>query len=374
MKRSLLLYVAGLAVALFFPVSPIAAQAPGTVFRDCADCPEMVVVPPGSFVMGSDATEKSRFSDEGPQHRVTFAAPFAIGKYELTFADWDACVAGGGCRYRPNDLGWGRGNFPVINTSWDDAQDYLAWLSKKTGEPYRLAAEAEWEYAARAGTTTPYHWGAAADHERANYGTEICCKGAAFGFDKWVNTAPVGSFPPNAFGLYDMLGNVWEWVEDCYASTYAGAPTDGTARTEENCGQYVRRGGAESANPEYLRASYRYREVGGVRSRSAGFRIARSLTQFDAATTIEMVVTVKEFRWADPHSHLQVTAPDDQMQPEQWSLGMDSLGPLSPQGWTSATLKPGDKITIRIHPAKGGAHEGQLLSVTLADGKRVGAR
>ena len=180
----------------------------GAVFRDCPECPEMVVVPAGSFMMGSPASEKDRDDDEGPVHRVnrvTIAAPFAVGVYEVTFDEWDACVRGGGCGgYRPVDAGWGRGRRPVINVNWEDVRTYVDWLSRETGKDYRLLSEAEWEYAARAGTTTRYHWGDDIGRNRANcYYTYDGCG------DSWDHTAPVGSFGANGFGLHDMHGNVW---------------------------------------------------------------------------------------------------------------------------------------------------------------------
>ena len=244
---------------------------PGAVLRDCNECPEMVVVPAGRFRMGGD------YSDEQPVHEVTIAAPFAAGKYEVTFAEWDTCVAAGGCTHRPDDEGWGRGSRPVINVSWKDAQEYVAWLSRKTGKTYRLLSEAEWEYVARAGTTTEYWWGNEADHAHANYGSDECCRGMAAGADRWVNTSPVGSFEPNAFGLLDTAGNVYEWVEDCWHDSYAGAPADGSAWTSGNCDRHVVRGGSWYDNPWYLRSASRYRYSTGFRNDTFGFRVARTL-------------------------------------------------------------------------------------------------
>ena len=180
----------------------------GQNFRDCNDgCPDMVVVPAGSFMMGSDEFGRA------PQHRVTIRKPFGVGKFEVTFAEWEACVAGRGCSYNPDDNRWGRGKHPVTSVSWDDAKQYVAWLSRKTGKTYRLLTEAEWEYAARAGSTTLYSWGD--DIGRGN----AHCSGCGSPFDE-NRPAPVGSFKPNAFGLYDMHGNVWEWVEDCREMDY----------------------------------------------------------------------------------------------------------------------------------------------------------
>ena len=185
------------------------ALKPLASFRECAkDCPEMIVVPAGAFTMGSPATEKAAMTDEGPQHKVTIAKPFAVSKFDVTFADWDACVSVGGCP-KAADAGFGRGTRPVINVGWDDAQHYVAWLSKMTGQPYRLLTEAEWEYAARAGTTTAYYWGDEIGKGNAN------CNGCGSQWDD-KQTSPVGSFAANAFGLYDMAGNVCQWVQDCY--------------------------------------------------------------------------------------------------------------------------------------------------------------
>ncbi len=248
-----------------------AAPVLGQTVKDCPECPEMVVVPAGSFMMGSPDSEVERNSIEGPQHRLTIPRPFAVGKFEVTFEEWDACVAGGGCNgYRPNDQGWGRGKRPVINVSWDDAKTYVAWLSRKTGKPYRLLTEAEWEYAARAGTNTRYWWGDEIGSGNANCDT-------ACG-DSFRYTAPVGSFKPNGFGLHDMLGNVWEWTEDCWNGNYNSAPTDGTAWLGSDCGRRVLRGGSWILNPGNVRSAVR---MGGVTaSRSyrygIGFRVART--------------------------------------------------------------------------------------------------
>ena len=244
---------------------------PGTIVRDCEQCPEMVVVPAGRFRMGGD------YSDEQPVHEVTIAIPFAAGKYEVTFAEWDACVAAGGCTHRPDDEGWGRGSRPVINVSWKDAQEYVSWLSRKTGKTYRLLSEAEWEYVARAGTTTEYWWGNEADHAHANYGSDECCEGMAAGKDRWEHTSPVGSFKPNAFGLYDTAGNVYEWVEDCQNDSYAGAPGDGRAWTSGSCDERVRRGGSWGNTPRVIRSAYRVRDGSGSRGYDSGFRVARTL-------------------------------------------------------------------------------------------------
>ena len=228
----------------------------------------MVVVPAGSFMMGSNDGE----NDEKPVHRVTITNPFAVGKFEVTFDEWAACVKGGGCQstQNPSDQGWGKGHRPVINVSWNDAKEYVAWLSNATGKTYRLLTEAEWEYAARAGTTTAYSWGNDVGKGNAN------CDGCG---SQWDNkqTAPVGSFKANTWGLYDMHGNVWEWVQDCYKAGYAGAPTDGSSISVQNCGTRVRRGGSWYDYPGSLRAADRGRSGPGNRNVSLGFRVGRAL-------------------------------------------------------------------------------------------------
>ena len=187
----------------------------------------------GCLSNGNDCSDT-----ELPVHQVTVPS-FAIGKYEVTFAEWDACVAGGGCKgYQPRDQGWGRGNRPVIGVSWEDAQAYVIWLSAQTGKTYRLPSEAEWEYAARAGTETKYHWGnSIVGQNRAN------CEGCGSLWDG-EETALVGSFGPNAFGLHDIHGNVWEWVLDCWNSNYRGAPSNEQAREAGSCGSHPIRGGS----------------------------------------------------------------------------------------------------------------------------------
>ena len=233
-------------------------QIAGHQFRDCLECPLMVVVPSGSFLMGSPESEVNRHRDEGPVRRVTMARPFAVGVYEVTFDEWDACVSDGwGCGgYRPDDRGWGRGLRPVVFVSWDDAQAYVRWLSRKTGHKYRLLSEAEWEYVARAGTTTRYWWGDDIGRNRAN------CTGCGSRWDS-KQTAPVGSFSANPFGLHDVHGNVWEWVEDCW---------------EGGCSRRVLRGGSWDDFPGTLRSAARNGYTPGLRSYDAGFRVARTLT------------------------------------------------------------------------------------------------
>jgi formylglycine-generating enzyme required for sulfatase activity len=247
------------------------ALDPGATFRECAkDCPEMVVVPAGEFMMGSPVNEKGRLVNEGPQHRVTIARPFAVSKFEVTFADWDACVSVGGCPH-VSDSGFERGTRPVINVSWDEAQQYGAWFSKMTGRPYRLLTEAEWEYAARAGSTTAYFWGEQIGKGNAN------CNDCGSQWDS-RQASPVGSFKPNAFGLYDMAGNVWQWVQDCNHDNYNGAPTDGSAWTIGDCGRRVVRGGSWGNVPQYLRSASRDWYGATDRDFHIGFRLGRTLT------------------------------------------------------------------------------------------------
>jgi formylglycine-generating enzyme required for sulfatase activity len=244
---------------------------PGRAFRDCPDCPEMVVVPAGSFMMGSTASEVGHVSDEGPQRKVTVTRPFAVGKYEVTFAEWDACVAGGGCadNKRPSDQGWGTGRRPVIDVSWHDAKEYVAWLSRKTGKGYRLLSEAEWEYAARAGTTTRYAFGDTISKSQAQFSEG---PGSSAG-----KTAEVGSFPANKFGLHDMHGNVWEWCEDNWHPNYQGAPGDGSVRSGGDASLRILRGGSWSGFPDYLRSAVRSGSPPDLRNNSFGFRLARTL-------------------------------------------------------------------------------------------------
>jgi formylglycine-generating enzyme required for sulfatase activity/tRNA A-37 threonylcarbamoyl transferase component Bud32 len=255
------------------------ALRPGSVFRDCTDtdaagavvCPQMVVIPPGSFRMGSPEGEEGRRGNEGPQHTVTIATPLAVGRFPVTFEEWDGCVADGGCgARRPADKGWGRGRRPVINVSWDDAHRYVAWLSGRTGQPYRLLSEAEWEYAARAGSVKARYWGNRTGHKLAN------CNGCGSAWDG-KQAAPVGSFPPNPFGLFDMLGNVWQWVEDCYHDGYGGAPDDGSAWTSGRCSYRILRGGSWFSSPSHLRSAYRGGSSPGYRGDDDGFRVVRAV-------------------------------------------------------------------------------------------------
>jgi formylglycine-generating enzyme required for sulfatase activity len=294
------------------------ALKPGQSFKECAqDCPEMVVVPAGSFAMGSSREQGTKLDreveqareqktdlgrtekilmeqqaegslNETPQHLVTIAKPFAVAKFELTFADWDACVTGGGCDgYKPFDPDMRRGKQPVVNVTQGDARSYLRWLSAVTGKTYRLLSEAEYEYATRAGTTTLYPWGdempvddapcfgcAASPESDAKANCNGCGTGSGGVQEE------VGIFPANKFGLYDMVGNVSEWTEDCYHDNYTGAPADGSAWLQANggdCNQRIVRGGSWSDGPDFVRSASRYWMGSTARNSTTGFRVGRTL-------------------------------------------------------------------------------------------------
>ena len=274
----------------------------GSVFSDCDACPEMVVIPAGTFRMGSPASEEGRFDSEGPQHRVTVSS-FALGRYEVTRDEYRTFVEAtwhpsSGCRIlneggwtNDDDASWREPGFaqgsghPAVCVNWNDTQAYVRWLSRETGESYRLPSEAEWEYAARGGTTKSRYWGnesssqcghangadAATKRVYSDWTVAACDDGA-------VRTAPVGSYSANAFGLFDVLGNVWEWTEDCWHDSYRGGPSDGRAWTVGgNCGRRVLRGGSWINGPRNLRSAARGRDTTGVRYDLAGFRVARTL-------------------------------------------------------------------------------------------------
>jgi formylglycine-generating enzyme required for sulfatase activity len=284
-----------IAANLRYVLKPEAERAlkPGETFRECAEgskaCPEMVVLPAGQFWMGSPDREGE--DRERPRHKVRIAKPFAVGKFELTWDEWEACVAMRGCDGRPtSDQGFDRGRKPLINVSWEQAREYVVWLSRMTGKSYRLLTEAEWEYAARGVTSVdaphpPYPWGddpadlcthanlADRSFRRGGYSGDIAnCD------DGQVVSAPVGSYPANAFGLHDMHGNVWEWVEDCLHDNYEGAPNEGSAWIEGGVCQYrVVRGGSWNNDPVNLRSADRDRGTTVNRGSSLGFRVARTL-------------------------------------------------------------------------------------------------
>ena len=257
---------------------------PGSVIRDCEGCPELVVVPSGSFQMGSPLGESGRLDSEGPVHRVTIVRPFAVGVYEVTRGEYgrfvsstgwssgDSCwVYEGGEWKDRSGRSWRSPGFhqgdshPVVCVSWEDAQGYVEWLSDETGEEYRLLSESEWEYVARGGTETAYHFGSSLTSSRANYGRNN------------DGTVRVGRYGTNGFGLHDVHGNVWEWVEDCWNDSYHGAPTDGSVWKSGDCGKRVLRGGSWSDGPRYLRSAFRLRYPSGGRDSVIGFRVARTL-------------------------------------------------------------------------------------------------
>jgi formylglycine-generating enzyme required for sulfatase activity len=245
---------------------------PGQFFKECKNCPEMIVIPAGHFKIGSPTDEIGRWDEEEPQREVVFARPFAVGKDDVTFEQWDTCVRLAGCAANP-PAPWGRDDFPVVNVDWEDAQQYVTWLAKLTGKPYRLLSESEWEYAARAGTTTPYYWGSAVGAGNAN------CDHCGSRWDA-KQASPVGQFPANAFGLYDMAGNVWQIVQDCYQPNYNALPADGSPNRQGDCSIRVVRGGAWTSDAPYLRSASRYKNaINDHGSSNRGLRVARDLLQ-----------------------------------------------------------------------------------------------
>lgn len=260
-----------------------AAWAEPTGMKDCDVCPELVAIPAGRFVMGATPGERNAEDDEGPVREVTLSRPFALGKYEVTYDEWEACVADKACERTP-DEGWGRGRRPVLHVNYDQALGYASWLSRRTGKVYRLPSEAEWEYAARAGSGAAGGWGddAAKACEFANVYDQSAHGRYRFGWkpfpcdDRTTETAPVGSYAPNAFGVYDTLGNVWEWVADCYAP-YGGAPVDGSAVAMDGCKKRISRGGSWNIFPVWVRVSYRYGLEPQLRSNNLGLRVLREL-------------------------------------------------------------------------------------------------
>ena len=273
---------------------------PGDRWRDCEGCPELIALPPGVFTMGSRESEEYRYDREGPAHQVTISTQFAIGVYEVTRNEYARFVRatqyepdGGPCWVNVGvdwlegagqdwrNLGFPQtGRHPAVCISWNDAAEYVSWLSEQTQLEYRLPSAAEWEYAARGGTSTPWYWGA---------GSDVQCQyanGADFASqfpwsaqcnDGNATTSLVGSYRPNAFGMHDMLGNAWEWVQDCYQPTYDGAPVDGSAWEHGDCSGRVMRGASWASTPKYLRVAHRAGEAADFRSDYTGFRVARSI-------------------------------------------------------------------------------------------------
>jgi formylglycine-generating enzyme required for sulfatase activity len=263
----------------------------GQEFKDCDDCPMMVIVPAGNFKMGSPSDEQGREEDEGPAHEVMLSKAIAVGKYEVTRGQYaafifdsgynsdDGCWVWDGSGWKPNaSQNWRDPNFPqtdqhpVTCINWADAQAYISWLSQKTGQGYRLLSEAEWEYAARGGTSTPFSFGQGITTDQANFNGE---PSGAFR----EGTTSVGVFPVNAFGLHDMHGNLWEWTDDCSNGSYEGAPNDGSAWLEGDCDRHVLRGGSWTNEVRSLRSAERVKHSGDPAARGAvdGFRITRAL-------------------------------------------------------------------------------------------------
>jgi len=254
---------------------------PGKTFRDCADCPTMVVVPAGSFWQGSDEQVAGALKKETPRRMVTIAEPFAVGVFEVTLAQWDRCVAAGGCTTRPGDNGWGRDTRPAIMVSWNDAVEFAAWLSQKTGQSYSLPSESQWEYVARAGEESDWLGG-----DRAaicQYGN---IAGSESGF-RWqhpdcadpaaLETLPVGSLQANAFGLHDVVGNVAEWTLDCLNLSYLDAPADGSAWGRGICSSRMTRGGSWFTGTRDIRLPARFNLKNGDRNDFTGFRVVRKV-------------------------------------------------------------------------------------------------
>ena len=284
----------GLAVAVCLVASPIMAgeRPAGERFRDCDQCPEMVVIPAGSFAMGSPPSEEGRGWDEWPIRQVAIAQPFAVGVYEVTRDEYAHFISESGhsaneaCHIHDQAL-WpktaGRnwrepgipqsGRHPVVCINWNDARAYVDWLAARTGKAYRLLSEAEWEYAARAGTTTPFHAGATISTDQANYNGRYTYGSGSKGEFR-ENTVPVGSYPANAFGLHDTMGNVWEYVQDCWNPNYVGAPADGSAWEAGNCERRVIRGGSSHFPPHMQRSAYRMRNGSDEGYNDCGFRVA----------------------------------------------------------------------------------------------------
>src|SRR5215472_14012849 len=300
---------------------PMIPRDPGTRFRECPGCPEMIVIPPGSFTMGSPQSEKERRAGEGPQHNVTISRAFAVGVYHVTRGEYTAFVrathrpSGGGCFAWDGKqvakfaaMNWRSPGFqqtdrdPVVCVSWEDAKAYVQWLNdglrrrqhgaptSSTG-PYRLLTEGEWEYAARAGTTTRYFWG---DDPKATcrYANSLDVRAipkilgsaptkkvedVSCDDDGYVFTSPTGRLAPNAFGLYDIFGDAWQWTEDCWHDDYTAAPADSSAWTTGECSLRVIRGGSWGNPPQLLRSAYRSKYPTDYSDNYAGFRVARNL-------------------------------------------------------------------------------------------------
>lgn len=250
------------------PVTKAEITAFRDKMQDLSNGPELIHISADKYIMGSN--NKSSASYERPEHQVSIKNSYSISKYPVTFDEYDRFTKATG-KPPVNDFNWGRGNRPVINVNIQDAQQFVTWLSQQTGYTYRLPSEAEWEYAARAGSTSNYPWGDNMKVGMAN------CSLCGSQWDRKM-TSPVGQFPANAWGLHDMLGNVWELTADCWNFTYDGAPTDGSAWRSGDCKRTVLRGGSWGDHPKDLRSSTRLRSYSGTRTIVIGFRVVREDT------------------------------------------------------------------------------------------------
>ena len=279
------LALTALCAALLPNLAEAATPQPGKVFKDCKDCPEMVVLPAGTFTMGTPDDEVGREPDEGPMHAVTFAKPFAMSRFQITAGEWDSYIRQTGVKIADGDTRPGRECIaskprypqsprqPAVCMDMDDIKHYVAWLSKKTGQPYHMVSEAQREYAARAGSSGPFPF--PFDEGK---GYSIAEHANTYGpADGYSFSSPAGSYPPNAFGMYDMHGNVYEWVADCWHPNYEGAPTDGSAWVEPNCESYQIRGNDWGEAPVFSRSGNRNNIYPQTRGDWIGFRVVRDL-------------------------------------------------------------------------------------------------
>jgi formylglycine-generating enzyme required for sulfatase activity len=278
-------------VAKSLPTS-IAASAPaaanvgqgGQIFRDCANCPVMVAIPAGSGLIGSPLSESGHESSEEPRRSIRFIRPFAVSRDSITFSEWDSCVAEGGCdNFIPGDMGWGRASQPLVLVSWNDAKAYVAWLSKKTNETYRLLSESEGEYSARACRSAAcsewtFWFGDVINPDLANYDWRYSYAGGRKA-QAPLKPQPTNTFGPNTFGLFNMAGNVAQWVEDCWNSNLRDLPGDGSARMSGDCSAHVIRGGSWNDDPVNLRSAARKYDTVSAREPNIGFRVARELSR-----------------------------------------------------------------------------------------------
>jgi formylglycine-generating enzyme required for sulfatase activity len=263
--------------AAIYPLTPEREQSlrPKDSFKECDVCPEMVVVPKGSFTMGTPTSEPDRDVGEDPLHRVNIPRPFAVARFKISFDEWDACIADNGCDgIRGDDNGFGRGRLPADGISFEAAKSYLAWISRKLGRTYRLPSESEREYFTRAGTTTPFWFGKTISAQQANYSASTPYANGPRGEDS-KGPKPVDAYMPNKFGLYQVHGNGWEWTEDCYNKRYTqDTPADGSPWREGDCTKRMLRGGPWNWSANMLRSGYRY---GAYVGSGYGFRVVRTL-------------------------------------------------------------------------------------------------